>query len=84
MQTESIQKDGSRVIVFPNGTRKIISADKKSVSVYFFNGDVKHVKPDQTVVSVVSYAHVSKIIDYCMPIYPFVSSRKCKLIRRMG
>lgn len=55
MQTESSQDDGSRVILFPNGTRKIISPDKKSVSVYFFNGDVKHVKPDHTVVRTCTY-----------------------------
>ena len=28
-----------------------IRKDGKSTSVYFFNGDVKHLKPDQTVVS---------------------------------
>ena len=28
-----------------------MSSDGRSLSVYFFNGDVKHVKPDQTVVS---------------------------------
>ena len=50
IQAESIQEDGSRVILFPNGTRKIISCNGKSTSVHFFNGDVKHVKPDQTVV----------------------------------
>ena len=50
MQSEVIQSDGSKVITFSNGTKKVVSADGKSNSVYFFNGDIKHVKPDQTVV----------------------------------
>ena len=57
IQSEVIQPDGSKVITFSNGTRKVLSADGKSSSVYFFNGDVKHVKADQTVVSIYwSYA----------------------------
>lgn len=39
------------MVTFSNGTKKMISADGKSNSVYFFNGDIKHVKSDQTVVS---------------------------------
>ncbi len=45
-----LQPDGSNVITFSNGTRKIIDPDGKSSSVYFFNGDVKHVNSDETVV----------------------------------
>lgn len=37
-------------VFFPNGTRKEISADGKSVVVKFFNGDMKCVQPDQSVV----------------------------------
>ncbi|XP_046878058.1 centromere protein J [Hypomesus transpacificus] len=38
---EHILSNGCRVITFRNGTRKEISADRKSVTVTFFNGDVK-------------------------------------------
>lgn len=50
LQVETVQEDGSRRIVFPNGTHKVISADGKTVTVHFFNGDIKQIKPDQTVV----------------------------------
>ena len=49
-QVETVQEDGSRCIVFPNGTHKVISGDGKTVTVHFFNGDIKQIKPDQTVV----------------------------------
>lgn len=50
VQTEVVEPDGSKVVTFSNGTRKVVSTDGKSSTVYFFNGDVKHVKPDRTVV----------------------------------
>ena len=49
-QVETVQEDGSRCVVFPNGTHKVISGDGKTVTVHFFNGDIKQIKPDQTVV----------------------------------
>lgn len=49
-QVEKIYKNGRRVVLFPNGTRKEVSADGKSVTVTFFNGDVKQVMPDERVV----------------------------------
>ena len=49
-QVETVQEDGSKCIVFPNGTRKVISREGKSSTVHFFNGDIKQIKPDQTVV----------------------------------
>ncbi|KAL0967412.1 hypothetical protein UPYG_G00251920 [Umbra pygmaea] len=42
--------DGGQVITFQNGTRKEINVDKKSVTVTFFNGDVKHILADGKVV----------------------------------
>lgn len=36
--------------MFPNGTQKEVSADGKTVTVTFFNGDVKKVMPDERVV----------------------------------
>ncbi|XP_066533243.1 centromere protein J isoform X2 [Hoplias malabaricus] len=47
---EQLLSDGSRVIVFRNGTKKEIGVDPRSVTVTFFNGDVKHTFPDGTVV----------------------------------
>ncbi|CAH6830410.1 centromere protein J [Phodopus roborovskii] len=49
-KVEKVYKNGCRVILFPNGTRKEVSADGKSITVTFFNGDVKHVMPDERVV----------------------------------
>ncbi|KAB0390817.1 hypothetical protein E2I00_000881, partial [Balaenoptera physalus] len=43
---EKVYKNGCHVILFPNGTRKEASADGKTVTVTFFNGDVKQVTPD--------------------------------------
>ncbi|KAL7871551.1 hypothetical protein SRHO_G00065340 [Serrasalmus rhombeus] len=47
---EQLLSDGSRVIVFRNGTKKEIGVDQRSVTVTFFNGDVKRTLPDGTVV----------------------------------
>ncbi|KAL6485207.1 hypothetical protein MHYP_G00072520 [Metynnis hypsauchen] len=47
---EKVLPDGGRLIVFPNGTRKELSADGQSIKVTFFNGDIKHIMPDQRVI----------------------------------
>ncbi|XP_072541365.1 centrosomal P4.1-associated protein [Salminus brasiliensis] len=47
---EKLLPDGGRLIVFPNGTRKELSADGLSVKVTFFNGDIKQIMPDQRVI----------------------------------
>ncbi|KAI5628524.1 centromere protein J, partial [Silurus asotus] len=49
-QIEKTLPDGGRLTIFPNGTRKEVSADGLSVRVTFFNGDIKHVMPDQRVI----------------------------------
>ncbi|XP_030642395.1 centromere protein J [Chanos chanos] len=49
-KTEKALPDGGRLIVFPNGTRKELSADGRTAKVTFFNGDVKHVTADQRVI----------------------------------
>ncbi|XP_053419763.1 centromere protein J isoform X2 [Nycticebus coucang] len=49
-KVERVYKNGCRVILFPNGTRKEVSADGKTVTVTFFNGDVKQVMPDERVI----------------------------------
>ncbi|XP_068123042.1 centromere protein J [Hyperolius riggenbachi] len=49
-KTERILRNGCHVILFPNGTRKEVSADGKSTTVTFFNGDVKQVLADQRVI----------------------------------
>lgn len=53
LQVEKVYSNGSREILFPNGTRKQISGDGQSIIVSFFNGDMKQVMPDQRVVSYV-------------------------------
>ncbi|KAM5289401.1 LOW QUALITY PROTEIN: centrosomal P4.1-associated protein [Ctenodactylus gundi] len=49
-KVEKVYKDGRRLTLFPNGTRKEVSADGKSITVTFFNGDVKQVTPDERVI----------------------------------
>ncbi|XP_040853760.1 centromere protein J-like isoform X1 [Ochotona curzoniae] len=48
-KVEKVYKNGCRVTLFPNGTRKEVSADR-TVTVTFCNGDVKQVMPDERVV----------------------------------
>uniref|UniRef100_A0A8C4RIT1 Centromere protein J C-terminal domain-containing protein n=1 Tax=Erpetoichthys calabaricus TaxID=27687 RepID=A0A8C4RIT1_ERPCA len=50
LQTEQLFSSGRRVIMFRNGTKKEIEADGKSVTVTFFNGDVKKIMADERVV----------------------------------
>ncbi|KAL4609136.1 centromere protein J [Arapaima gigas] len=47
---ERVLPSGARLIVFPNGTRKEVSADGQMVNITFFNGDVKQVMADQRVI----------------------------------
>nr|XP_010592218.1 centromere protein J isoform X7 [Loxodonta africana] len=49
-KVEKVFKNGCHVILFPNGTRKEVSADGKTLTVTFFNGDVKQVMPDERVI----------------------------------
>lgn len=51
LQIETVLDSGDRLIVFPNGTRKEVSADGQTVKVIFFNGDTKEIIADQRVVS---------------------------------
>lgn len=48
-KVEKVNSDGSRVISFANGTRKDISVDGQTITVTFFNGDIKQIMPDQRV-----------------------------------
>ena len=49
-KVERICPDGSREILFTNGTRKQISSDGQTIIVSFFNGDIKQMLPDGRVV----------------------------------
>ncbi|XP_067418927.1 centromere protein J isoform X2 [Emydura macquarii macquarii] len=49
-KVEKVLKNGCHFIFFPNGTRKEVSSDGKTITVTFFNGDVKQVMPDQRVI----------------------------------
>ena len=50
IQTEKVLASGDRIIMFPNGTRKEVSADGLTLKVTFFNGDTKQITADQRVV----------------------------------
>lgn len=45
-KVERVCPDGSREILFTNGTRKQISSDGQTIIVSFFNGDMKQILPD--------------------------------------
>ncbi|GAB1608454.1 hypothetical protein Ahia01_001129600 [Argonauta hians] len=49
-KTEKVYRNGARELVFPNGTRKEMSADGQHVVLHFFNGDIKQITPDKTVI----------------------------------
>ena len=53
IKVERMLSDGRTIITFPNGTRKEISADKKTTLIRFFNGDMKKIKSNQKVVRAV-------------------------------
>ncbi|KAJ3592519.1 hypothetical protein NHX12_007646 [Muraenolepis orangiensis] len=56
---EQLLPCGGRLIVFPNGTRKELSADGLTATVTFFNGDTKQVMADQRVVYYYAEAHTT-------------------------
>ncbi|GAA6219153.1 centromere protein J-like [Lates japonicus] len=58
---EKVLAGGDRVIVFPNGTRKEVSADGLTVKVTFFNGDTKQIMADQRVIYYYSDAQTTHI-----------------------
>ncbi|XP_051762007.1 centromere protein J isoform X2 [Ctenopharyngodon idella] len=58
---EKVLPDGGRLVVFPNGTRKELSADGQTVKVMFFNGDVKHTMPDHRVIYYYAEAQTTHI-----------------------
>ncbi|XP_074996101.1 centrosomal P4.1-associated protein isoform X1 [Calonectris borealis] len=49
-KVEKVLKNGCHLIFFPNGTWKKVDSDGKTVTITFFNGDVKQIMPDQTVI----------------------------------
>ncbi|XP_038618107.1 centromere protein J-like [Tachyglossus aculeatus] len=49
-KVEKVLRNGCHVILFPNGTLKEVSSDGKTITITFFNGDVKQILPDQRVV----------------------------------
>ncbi|XP_047458052.1 centromere protein J [Mugil cephalus] len=60
-KVEKVLVGGDRLIVFPNGTRKEVSADGRSVKVTFFNGDTKQITADQRVIYYYSEAQTTHI-----------------------
>ncbi|XP_051882499.1 centromere protein J-like [Pristis pectinata] len=49
-KVEQVLRSGRHIIIFCNGTRKEVSADGKTIKVTFFNGDIKQMMSDQTVI----------------------------------
>ncbi|XP_010143985.1 PREDICTED: centromere protein J [Buceros rhinoceros silvestris] len=49
-RVEKVLKNGCHLLFFPNGTWKKVGSDGKTITTTFFNGDVKQVMPDQTVI----------------------------------
>ncbi|XP_028292005.1 centromere protein J [Gouania willdenowi] len=60
-KVEKVLVNGDRLIVFPNGTRKEVSADGQSLKVTFFNGDTKQVTGDQRVIYFYAEAQTTHI-----------------------
>ncbi|XP_017285615.1 centromere protein J isoform X2 [Kryptolebias marmoratus] len=60
-KVEKVLASGDRLIVFPNGTRKEISADGLSAKVTFFNGDTKQITADQRVIYCYAEAQTTHI-----------------------
>ncbi|KAM7406895.1 hypothetical protein PAMA_002880 [Pampus argenteus] len=58
---EKVLAGGDRLIVFPNGTRKELSADGLTVKVTFFNGDTKQITADQRVIYYYAVAQTTHI-----------------------
>ncbi|NXX43908.1 CENPJ protein, partial [Tricholaema leucomelas] len=49
-KVEKVLKNGCHLVYFPNGTWKKVGSDGKTITVTFFNGDVKQMMPDGTVI----------------------------------
>nr|XP_019956297.1 PREDICTED: centromere protein J isoform X2 [Paralichthys olivaceus] len=60
-KTEHTLRGGDRLLVYPNGTKKEVSADGLTVKVTFFNGDTKQVTADQRVIYYYSDAQTTHI-----------------------
>ncbi|XP_076603780.1 centrosomal P4.1-associated protein isoform X2 [Chaetodon auriga] len=58
---EKVLASGDRLISFPNGTRKEVSADGLTVKVTFFNGDTKQITADQRVIYYYAEAQTTHI-----------------------
>jgi centromere protein J len=49
-RVEIVKADGSKTIKYLNGTKKDVSSDGLTITLSFFNGDIKRILPDQKVV----------------------------------
>ncbi|KAM3607861.1 uncharacterized protein V6R79_015268 [Siganus canaliculatus] len=58
---EKVLAGGDRLVIFPNGTRKEVSADGQTAKVTFFNGDTKQVTADQRVIYYYTEAQTTHI-----------------------
>ncbi|CAN9497656.1 unnamed protein product [Ophioblennius macclurei] len=60
-KVEKVLASGDRVLIYPNGTRKEMSADGESIKVTFFNGDTKQITTDQRVIYYYAEAQTTHI-----------------------
>ncbi|MEQ2184534.1 hypothetical protein GOODEAATRI_008939, partial [Goodea atripinnis] len=60
-EIEKVLPNGDRLIAFPNGTMKEVSADGLSAKVTFFNGDTKQITADQRVIYYYAEAQTTHI-----------------------
>ncbi|RVE58209.1 hypothetical protein OJAV_G00207020 [Oryzias javanicus] len=58
---EKVLVGGDRLVIFPNGTRKEVSADGLSAKITFFNGDTKQITADQRVIYYYAEAQTTHI-----------------------
>ncbi|KAJ7342197.1 hypothetical protein JRQ81_009643 [Phrynocephalus forsythii] len=61
-KVKQLLMDGRRITTYPNGTKLEISADKRTTLVNFYNGDIKKILPDQTMIYYYADAQATRIV----------------------
>ena len=51
MKSFNREEDGSKVFLYSNGTKKVVSSNGLTSVMYFFNGDIKRTEDNGDVVS---------------------------------
>uniref|UniRef100_A0ABM5FY58 Uncharacterized protein isoform X2 n=1 Tax=Pogona vitticeps TaxID=103695 RepID=A0ABM5FY58_9SAUR len=61
-KVKQLLMDGRRITTYPNGTKVEIGADKRTTVVNYYNGDIKKILPDQTVIYYYADAQTSRTV----------------------